>query len=437
LRESALPPGAVAMFRQPTLWQQHRNLVIGGLAAFGLQTAVVAVLLIQMRKRRQAESSLEESEERIAYTAASTNTGLWHLDVAGDRGWATDHCRAMLGLAHQAPFRLKAILGAVHPEDRHWVEEAIERATRFGAPIEAELRIVVPGREERWFVMRARPHFDAHGVPARIAGIFADVTARKTAEAEAQARRAELAHLTRVSLLGELSGAIAHELNQPLTAILANAQAARLVLAQKKPDLDLIREVIDDIEAEDNRAGEVIHRLRRLLRKGESQVEAVNLNDLVESTLRVLHSELIGRKIKIDVALAGDLPTAAGDPVQLQQVLLNLVMNAMEAMDATAPARRLITVRTRSDGNGSIEAAVTDRGLGIAPDQQERLFQPFFTTKSHGLGLGLSICSSIASSHGGALSIGNNVDGGATAVFRLPTQPATAGAAQAATAGSS
>ena len=161
--------------------------MLGGLAAFGLQTAVVIVLLIQMRKRRQAESSLQESEQRIAYTAASTNTGLWHLDVAGDRGWATDHCRAMLGLAHHAPFRLKAILGAVHPEDRHWVEEAIERATRFGAPIEAELRIVVPGREERWFVMRGRPHFDAHGVPARINGIFADVTARKPAEAEAQA----------------------------------------------------------------------------------------------------------------------------------------------------------------------------------------------------------------------------------------------------------
>ena len=305
LRESALPPGAVVLFKQPTLWEQHRNVMLGGLAAFGLQTAVVAVLLVQMRKRRQAESSLQESEQRIAYTAASTNTGLWHLDVAGDRGWATDHCRAMLGLAPDAPFRLKTILGAVHPEDRHWVEEAIERATRFGAPIETELRIVVPGREERWFVMRGRPHFDAHGVPARINGIFADVTARKLAEAEAQARRAELAHLTRVSLLGELSGAIAHELNQPLTAILANAQAARRVLAQKNPDLDLVREVIDDIEVEDNRAGEVIHRLRRLLRKGESQVEAVNLNDLVESTVRVLHSELIGRKIKVDVASGG------------------------------------------------------------------------------------------------------------------------------------
>jgi C4-dicarboxylate-specific signal transduction histidine kinase len=265
-------------------------------------------------------------------------------------------------------------------------------------------------------------------VPARINGIFADVTARKLAEADAEARRTQLAHVTRVSLLGELSGAIAHEINQPLTAILANAQAARLVLAGENPDLDLIKEVIDDIEAEDNRAGEVINRLRRLLRKDATQSEAVNLNDLVESTLRVLHSELIGRKIKVDVALAGDLPAAVGDPVQLQQVLLNLVMNAMDAMDATAPARRLITVRTRSDGNGSIEAAVADRGGGIAPYEQERLFQPFYTTKSHGLGLGLSICSSIASAHGGALSIDNNTDGGATAVFRLPTQAIAVGA---------
>lgn len=420
--ESTLPQGAVVAFRQPTVWEQHRDLMLGGLGAFGLQTAVLVVLLVQMRKRRQAELSLQESEERIAYSAASTNIGLWHLDLIDDRGWATEHCRVMLGIASSAPFRPKAFLDAVHAEDRHWAEEAIEQAIRFGTPIDVELRFVVPGHEERWLVMRGQPHVDANGMPVRINGLFADVTARKQAEAEAAMRRGELAHLTRVSLLGELSGAMAHELNQPLTAILSNAQAARLVLREKNPDLALVREVIDDIEAEDNRAGEIIHRLRRLLRKGSSQFAAVNLNDLVKSTVRMLHSELVGRKIKIDVALAENLPDAAGDPVQLQQVLLNLVMNAMDAMNTTAPAQRQITVVTRSNGAGTIETEIVDRGHGISADNRERVFEPFFTTKSQGLGLGLSICSGIVNAHGGTLSIVNNADGGATAVFWLPPQ---------------
>ena len=396
------------------------------MVAFGLQTAVLAALLLQMRKRQLAERSLEESEERIAYTAASTNTGLWHLGLDGDRGWATEHCRSMLGLAPDAPFELGAILGSVHPDDRHLVETAIGRATRLGTPIELELRITAPDRDERWFIMRARLRLGPH---ARINGIFADVTERKIAEAQAELQRAELAHLTRVSLLGELSGAIAHELNQPLTAILANAQTARRVLSQDTPDLDLIKEVIDDIVAEDKRAGDVIHRLRGLLRKGESRAEAVELNALVESTLRVVHSELVARQIKVDIGLAGDLPAVNGDAVQLQQVLLNLFMNAMDAMSTTAPAHRRIAALTRLDGNGMIEVAITDRGRGITPHEQQRLFQPFFTTKNQGLGLGLSICSTIVSAHGGALSINSHSKGGATAVLRLPILVATAQAA--------
>ncbi len=224
----------------------------------------------------------------------------------------------------------------------------------------------------------------------------------------------------RASVLGQLSGAIAHELNQPLTAILAYAQAARKIIARNNPELGKITEVLNDIVEEDTRASEVISRLHRLLRKGEIKAELINLNDLVELTLRLLHSELIGRRIKVDVALDDDLPRTSGDSVQLQQVLLNLLMNAMDAMNATAASQRIITMGTRFSGKSAIEAFISDRGQGIAADDHGQIFQPFFTTKHHGLGLGLAICSTIVKTHGGKLEISNNAEGGATASFTLP-----------------
>jgi C4-dicarboxylate-specific signal transduction histidine kinase len=225
----------------------------------------------------------------------------------------------------------------------------------------------------------------------------------------------------RVSTLGELSGAIAHELNQPLTAILAYAQAGSRFLARATPDFGRIGEIFNEIVQENNRASEVIRRLYRLLRKGESKSEPLSLNDLVESTLRLLNSELISRQIKVEVALDDDLPRTSGDLVQVQEVLLNLLMNAMDAMQATTPTRRVIKVGTRASGNGTVEAFISDRGQGIAEETRNELFKPFFTTKGHGLGLGLSICSKIVKAHGGTLSIRNNEGGGATASFTLPT----------------
>jgi C4-dicarboxylate-specific signal transduction histidine kinase len=240
------------------------------------------------------------------------------------------------------------------------------------------------------------------------------------AEAEADVQRQEIAHLMRVSMLGELSGGLAHELTQPLTAILSNAQAGKLLLAKGNKSLSEIGNILDDIIAEDERAGEVIHRLRGMLKKGEVRHEPIDMNDLIASTLRLLHSELIDRRMSASFDNAADLPATHGDPVQLQQTLLNLLVNAMDATETVPPARRTISISTAATDDGGIQVQIYDRGSGLPPSREHEVFQPFFTTKKRGLGLGLSICTSIIKLHGGTLSLQNNVREGASAVFRLP-----------------
>jgi C4-dicarboxylate-specific signal transduction histidine kinase len=193
-----------------------------------------------------------------------------------------------------------------------------------------------------------------------------------------------------------------------------------LMLSAKPPDLVEIGEAIDDVVHEGKRAGEVIDRLFGLLRKGESKWEPLDLNDLIASTLRLLRSELISRRITVVSNIGDDLPFACGDAVQLQQVLLNLMVNAMDAMISTPPAQRIISISTHVADK--IEIAVADTGCGLGSEEQSRVFEPFFTTKIHGLGLGLSICTNIINSHGGELKLANDLDGGARATFTLPHQ---------------
>jgi C4-dicarboxylate-specific signal transduction histidine kinase len=332
----------------------------------------------------------------------------------------TEHCRNMLCLALDSPPTLAAIQQVIHPDDRRAAIDSMRSAPYAGEKAATEFRVVLPSHQVRWLRAHAHADRDERGRPFRVSGIFTDITAAKTAEHKAAEQRSELAHMMRVSVLGELSGAIAHELNQPLTAILSNAEAARMMLTRKPLHLADLGDTIDDIVHEDKRASAVIERLRGLLKKGEHRLEPVDLNQLIGSTLELLHSELISRRFRVTKDLAQDLPPAYGDPVQLQQVLLNLLMNAMDAMTAMPLARRVVTVGTRLRDSDEMEIIVTDRGHGLGPDQQARVFEPFFSTKVHGLGLGLSICLSIVNSHGGQLRLVNGADGGAQAIFTLP-----------------
>ncbi|HEX6901359.1 MAG TPA: MASE1 domain-containing protein [Thermoanaerobaculia bacterium] len=249
---------------------------------------------------------------------------------------------------------------------------------------------------------------------------------RRRVEQEARAQRQELAHLTRVAMLGELSGALAHELNQPLTAILSNAQAGQRLLAREPVDLEEIREILRDIAADDRRAGEIIHRLRAMLKKGDAKPAPLDLNELARKTLGLAHSDLITRNVAVTLELSPGLPLVYGDSVQIQQVLLNLIFNACEAMSANQAGERCLVVMSAPAGKDGVRMSVADHGTGIPPEAIEKVFEPFFTTKEQGLGLGLPICRSLVEAHGGRLWASNNDGGGATFHLTLPLREATA-----------
>jgi PAS domain S-box-containing protein len=397
----------------------ERNVLALQIFLIGLAIPVL-LLGATIDEVRRAEAATRESEERMQFAAASANIGLWYFEPTTDRVWATVHCRAILGLPPDALLSRNVIQQVIHPDDREAAIASMRSAASAGPDVVNEFRVVLPDGRLRWLRTRARAYHDERGQPIRVSGVFIDITKAKEAAHDADLQRRELAHLMRVAVMGELSGAIAHELNQPLTAILSNAEAVRMLLAKPSPDLTEVGGAVDDIVHESKRAGAVIDRMRRLLKKDERPPEAIDLNALIRSTVDLLHSELIARRFTVALALAADLPQVFGDAVQLQQVLLNLVLNAMDAMAATPPAARSISVATRLDAAGTIETTVTDLGPGIPPAAEARAFEPFFTTKPHGLGLGLAICSSIVGVHGGQIALVNNADGGARASFTLP-----------------
>ena len=250
--------------------------------------------------------------------------------------------------------------------------------------------------------------------------IIRDITERRRTEIEMAQQRSELAHLSRVAMLGELSGSLAHELNQPLSAILANAQAAQRFLARNPANFDEIDDILEDIVADDKRAGEVIRRLRVLFKKEEMQHQSVDVNDVVQEVMLLMRSELMSRRVSV-IPSGARLPLVSGDPVHLQQVLVNLVMNATDAMEKTEHERRSLTVRPGLVNATVVELAVIDKGAGIRAEDIERIFEPFVTTKPQGMGLGLAVCRTITQAHGGRLWASNNPDRGATFFLTLPS----------------
>jgi PAS domain S-box-containing protein len=262
-------------------------------------------------------------------------------------------------------------------------------------------------------------------------GMFEDISDRirheedrRKAEAEIHRQRDELSHVVRVATMSELASSLAHEINQPLAAILSNAQAALRFLKAAKPDLEEIRDALKDIITDDQRAANVIKELRDLMKKEEPYLEPLDVSQIIEQVLLLLRSDCIIRGVTVINDLPADLPPVHGSRVQLQQVIINLINNACEAMKDTVPAEKMLTIRALKKDPENIAVEIADCGQGLIKGMSEKIFEPFFTTKSKGLGMGLAISRSIIAAHGGTLSARNNPDKGATVSFSLPIEGA-------------
>jgi PAS domain S-box-containing protein len=285
-----------------------------------------------------------------------------------------------------------------------------------------EERITDSRGKVHWLQTVKRPILGKDGRANQVLGSSADITQRKETELELRRQRAELAHVTRISMMGELATSLAHELNQPLTAILSNAQAAQRFLAVNPADLEEVREILKDIVQDNSRAADVIRRIRALAKKEELEFAPLDLGIVLGDVVMLARSDAILHNIRVSLQIAPGLPPVQGDKVQLQQVVLNLLLNAFDAMKDCPAHEREVKVGAETQGARLVKVAVCDHGIGLSWEQIDKIFQPFYTTKGEGLGMGLSISRSIIETHGGRLWAENNPDRGATFCFTIPVE---------------
>ncbi len=253
-----------------------------------------------------------------------------------------------------------------------------------------------------------------------VLSVIVDISARKQAEAQTRQHREELAHLSRVAIMGEMAGSLAHELNQPLTGIVNNASAGRRFIAKGRADLPKLDSLFEAVVADGRRAGEIIRGIRGMVRKGEEVRGPVNLNDVIASVLGFVHSDALGHHCALITETDPKLPLVEADQVQLQQVLLNLVVNAFEAMRETPATERRVIIRSERESDGRVRVSVRDFGIGLPLEGPQQIFEQFFSTKREGMGMGLAIARSIITLHGGELAAANAQGGGARVYFSLP-----------------
>jgi hypothetical protein len=313
------------------------------------------------------------------------------------------------------------IMQRVHPDDRAHLQHEVDRAMQGAQNHDYESRLLMPDGQIKHVHVRAHRVKYASG-KEEIVGALMDVTESRKAKAALDAAQTALAHACRMATLGEISASIAHEVNQPLAAIVANGQACLRFLSRETPDLNYVRGAIEWIVKDGNRAAEVIRRVRGLMRKADAQKTPLDVNDIVSEVAALLQRELAAQHVTLRLEPASAVPLIVGDWVQLQQVIINLVLNSVDAMRAITDRPRALQIRSYEDAAHEIVVAVKDSGVGIPVETADHVFDAFFSTKPSGLGIGLSICRSIIGDHGGRLWATNNTgEPGATFQFALPS----------------
>jgi PAS domain S-box-containing protein len=373
---------------------------------------------IAIERQRQQEV-LRERDARISLAAESADLAFWVLYPEGN-AWMSDKGRRIYGFDSKLPLTCDLILSRIHPDERAVVKAEYDSGCALQATFESEHRLLLPYGKTRWVIMRGRCLQDEYGNPLETIGVTLDVSAQKQAALQVQVQREEMAHRNRVALMGEMTASFAHELNQPLTAIANNASAARRFLERGNIDPVLLPELLQQMVADSQRAGEVIRGIRSLVRKETSEQTLLDLNSVITDTVRLVSSDILNRESVVTTDLDPHLPQVHAALVQIQQVLLNLIMNALDAVEQLPPSERRVVISSRSDKGDVAEVSVRDFGTGFPKDRPDKVFDHFFTTKQKGMGMGLPIVRSIVEAHGGTITAENPPDRGARMVVRLP-----------------
>lgn len=376
----------------------------------------------------QLSRDLREHQARLDLAADAGRLGFWewHADTRGL--WLTEQLRRLLCFDESELASVDNWLAKVHPEDREATESAFLHCMTRGERFGIEYRVTAPDGRSRWIAAQGQAELNQLGNPVLVRGIALDVTAQHESALERDKLRWDLAHAGRVSMLGQLASSLAHELNQPLGAILRNAEAAAILLQADSPDLQELREITEDIRRDDRRAGTVISRLRGLLQHHTLETNQVDFSELVDDVLTLLRTEAISRGVRLSAVLNHGSASVQGDPIHLQQVMLNLVMNGLDAA-SRGTGDRFVSIRSRLREDGMLEVSVEDSGAGVPSAEADRIFEPFYTTKSTGMGLGLSICRTIVEAHGGRIWLDDETTAnGAVFRFTLPALPEAGGA---------